>query len=74
MQGGWGRRDFGRGRRFFREFPEDIPTRPLHGFPPFRESSEDEEKRFLESLVEDLERELKEIRERLGELSKKQDE
>jgi hypothetical protein len=67
--GGWGRRGFGNGRRSFQDFPEDIPQRPFYGFPPFRDPSKEEEKRYLESLVDDMEKDLNEIKERLRELS-----
>jgi hypothetical protein len=41
--------------------------------PPFKEQTRDEEKGYLESLVEDLEQELKDIKERLSKLSKNEE-
>jgi hypothetical protein len=58
---------FGRGRRWsFRDHPEDLPQND----PYLKEPAKDEEKRYLEGVIKDLEAELEEIKGRLKELEK----
>jgi len=66
----WGR-GFGRGgRRFFDDIPERFsPTLPGVN-PYYREPTREEEKRYLEGIMKDMEEELEEIKKRLEELNK----
>jgi hypothetical protein len=66
------RRGVGRGygRGFRRDYYEnDYPPEPYYRR-PYREPSPEEEKRYLEGVVKDLEAELEDIKARLEELSK----
>ena len=65
----------GRGRRWFHEgVPKRMLQRSSVDRPYFREPSAEEEKGHLQRLVEDLEAQLLDIKERIAELDKEKDE
>lgn len=68
-------RGFGRGRRwYYEDVPVRTPLRPGVDRPYSREPSPEEEKGHLQMILEDMEAELLNIKERIAELDKEKDE
>ena len=67
---GWYR--FGRGRGFWRGWPAPyVYMPPVEAYPP-GEASLEEERKYLEDMIRDLEREIGAIRDRIKELGPKE--
>ncbi|MDG6225518.1 MAG: DUF5320 domain-containing protein [Candidatus Thermoplasmatota archaeon] len=68
-------RGFGRGRRwFYEDIPERNPIRSPVDQSYFKEPSREKEKNYLQGIVQDMEAELLDIKERIAELDKEKDE
>lgn len=73
---GFGRGYWGRGRRFWwRHYPVYYEPAPYHNpyyRRPYSEPDREEEKRYLEETINDLEEELKTLKNRLQEIKKEE--
>ena len=68
-------RGFGRGRRwFYEDIHERSPIRSPVDQPYFKEPYREKEKNYLQGIVQDMEAELLDIKERIAELDKEKDE